>query len=393
MQTLEEIISVQEFSLPPAQGDIRYAPICQTHPKEKPRVAWRGELYSARSFAHVNRESILALSRRGFAVEAIPTDTRPEPEVLQWPSTKAIQGHIATGSRPEVLIEYLAEEVPPRAMARQVYLVVWESFLLPQRFVEPIVSRNAQVWVAASCVAEACLRAGISSEKVFVLPHGVDTEVFHPGVLPRELGLSGRFVFLFSGVAHYRKGVDVALRAFLEEFSANEPVSLVVKDAPASYGWGANLGAEIAALSLKDPRIVYLVERLPSSEMAKLYAASDVVLAPSRGEGFNLPVLEAMSCGRPVISTPTGVACDLLPEKELFLTEATPVLDPSWREGHSVLTSAMWLRPSIPSLRQAMRRLYEDRSLAAQIGDAARKKATSYHWDNIGAMMESLLCM
>jgi glycosyltransferase involved in cell wall biosynthesis len=388
MQTLEEIFSVKPLSLSPCTQE-RQQPSPALSGK-KPTIAWRGEFFSARSFAHVNRESVLALLNEGFAVEVIPNDRSPESEVSHWPSVKAIQPYIASSARPlNVWIEYLAEETPPRPPAeRLIYLVVWESFLLPQPFVEAILQRDAEVWVASTPVYEACLRANIPAERLWLIPHGVDLSIFHPEVTPYPLPTES-FIFLFSGVAHYRKGVDLALRAFQEEFAPDEPVSLVIKDAPNSYGWGANLSAQIRELVKHDARLVYLVERFSSAQMASLYAAADVVLAPSRGEGFNLPILEAMACQRPVITTRTGVACDV--QRGLVYVEAKPVLDPNWNQARSPMTSAMWLQPDLFSLQKQMRSLYEDRSLRETLAKQAHEESQRFAWSKIGQMMSRRL--
>ena len=390
MQLLEELFSVKAFQLPRCTQTIHGpSPALST---EKPSVSWRGEFFSARSFAHVNRESVLALIKEGFQVEVIPNDRAPEPEVSQWPSVKAIQPYIASSARATgVWIEYLAEELPPPPPAHQrlIYLVVWESFMLPHHFVEAILTRNAEVWVASSPVYEACLRAKIPAERLRLIPHGVDASVFHPQVSKYQFNTES-FLFLFSGVAHYRKGVDLALRAFQEEFARDEPVALAIKDAPSSYGWGANLSAQLRELARFDPRIIYLVERFSSAQMAALYAAAEVVLAPSRGEGFNLPILEAMACHRPVIATRTGVACDLT--QGLLPIEATPVIDASWSAERSPLTSAMWLRPEVASLRAQMRRLYEDHELRRDLARQAHAESLRYTWERIGTLMAYRLC-
>lgn len=346
-------------------------------------LCWRGEFWSARSFAHVNREAVLALRRAGAEVSIAPTDQAPEAEALSWEASRALLAAPA-GKKPAVQIEFLAEEIPPPPTApRVVYLVVWESFVLPDAFATAILARQAEVWAASQSAAAACLRAGIPAERVRVIPHGADLACFSPTGEVRALGLSDRFVFLFAGVSHYRKGVDVAVRAFVEEFSPHEPASLVIKDAPASYGWGANLQAELRALADRDPRIVYLVERLPPREMAALYRAADALVAPSRGEGFHLPLLEALACGCPILTTATGVAPDLAGDG-VTLLDARPVVF-SGNEGENPLAARAWLAPEVSSLRRAMRERYR-----AGRGRVQRSLA-SFSWDEVARQMIAAL--
>ena len=62
---------------------------------------------------------------------------------------------------------------------------------------------------------------------------------------------------------------------------------------------------------------------LSEAEMAGLYSACDCLVHPFRGEGFGLPVVEAMACGLPVIVTGAGPALDYATDETAFLIPAT----------------------------------------------------------------------
>ena len=64
---------------------------------------------------------------------------------------------------------------------------------------------------------EAFVNSGVKPEKTFVLPRGVDPRVYHPAVPPMDLG-SSKFKFLCVAEPHARKGFDILLEAFAEEF-------------------------------------------------------------------------------------------------------------------------------------------------------------------------------
>ena len=65
-------------------------------------------------------------------------------------------------------------------------------------------------------------------------------------------------------------------------------------------------------------RIAYITDDLTEQEMASLYAACDVLVHPYRGEGFGLPVIEAMACGLPVIVTAGGSTDDFATDEFAF---------------------------------------------------------------------------
>ncbi|HUN77935.1 MAG TPA: glycosyltransferase family 4 protein [Solirubrobacteraceae bacterium] len=119
-----------------------------------------------------------------------------------------------------------------------------------------------------------------------VIPNGVDVETFAPRPLAAaraRLGLpeGGRFA-LFVGSLEHRKGSDVLL-----EGAAGAGYELLVAGRSGAPG-ARHLGV------------------LEPAALADAYAASDCVLFPTRYEGCSLVVLEALACGRPLLSTPVG---------------------------------------------------------------------------------------
>ena len=136
--------------------------------------------------------------------------------------------------------------------------------------------------------------------------HGVDHEAFHvPSEeeterINRRLGLRGIPYIAFLGTLEPRKNVPALVRGWVKAFAGRE-------DAPAlvlagGSGWDDDIDAAIAEvpshLRVLRPGYLRFVD-LPG------YLGGALVVAyPSYGEGFGLPVLEAMACGAPVLTTP-----------------------------------------------------------------------------------------
>ena len=118
-------------------------------------------------------------------------------------------------------------------------------------------------------------------------------------------------VFLAAFDWTLRKGWDVLLRAWCDAFDAGDDVTLVLKVWATTRGVGtAEIQAEIIPSSAamgRDPGaiadLVIVEDLLRGADMCRLYAAADAVVAPTRGEGWGRPLLEAMAMGRPVIAT------------------------------------------------------------------------------------------
>jgi glycosyltransferase involved in cell wall biosynthesis len=94
-----------------------------------------------------------------------------------------------------------------------------------------------------------------------------------------------------------RKGLDVLLRALAEPAAPDVPLLVVGQP-----GWGSVDVAELAD-GLGIGGRVRLLGRLPDDDLAVVLSRAAVLVAPSRAEGFGLPVLEAMAAGVPVVSS------------------------------------------------------------------------------------------
>jgi glycosyltransferase involved in cell wall biosynthesis len=142
--------------------------------------------------------------------------------------------------------------------------------------------------------------------KLDVAYHGVDANVFHPPTeIEKErvrlrLGLGGQQYVAFLGALEPRKNVPNLIRGWSEAVHwRDEPPALVLAG---GSGWDQEVDAAIAEVppNLRVLRPGYLrFQDLPG-----YLGGAELVAYPSHGEGFGLPVLEAMACGVPVLTTP-----------------------------------------------------------------------------------------
>ena len=111
--------------------------------------------------------------------------------------------------------------------------------------------------------------------------------------------------------------------------------------------------------------------------IATFYQLADAYVSPYRGEGFNLPVLEASACGTPVICTKGGSTDDFMNEDTARFIESRPA-DVTIREG----VTGFGLEPNLDHLIHLMLEAMENaewRDRAARVGPA--RAAREFSWD------------
>ncbi|MGD1276952.1 MAG: glycosyltransferase family 4 protein [Tepidisphaeraceae bacterium] len=218
------------------------------------------------------------------------------------------------------------------------------------------------------------LRSGADEQRVFVVPHGVDTTIFQPlGPEQREQARRSRrwndFVFLSVGSMTANKGMDLLLRAFAQVTQTHPQARLVVKGLDALYDSRDLLRASVSGLSAQEvqrieSRLHYLGEVGTYQDMALLYQMADAYVTPYRAEGFNLPVLEAAACGLVVICTAGGSTEDFVHEG--FALRLASQMQPADCFGEQ----GVQLEPSLDHLIELMRRVIDDAAVRRRAREA-----------------------
>lgn len=156
------------------------------------------------------------------------------------------------------------------------------------RFLAQLITTDAAVIVPSSASADDCVVAGISQDRITVIPWGVHparTSDARAEEVRRQHGLPDEFV-LYVGTLEPRKNLTT-LSAAMAMGSVHAPLVIV-----GPIGWGdVDVGDAI------------VLGQQSTEHVAALMAAASVLAYPSHFEGFGLPVLEAMAQGTPVLVT------------------------------------------------------------------------------------------
>jgi glycosyltransferase involved in cell wall biosynthesis len=178
---------------------------------------------------------------------------------------------------------------------------------------------------------------GFQADTVRVIPHGASANYFFP--LQAEtirsqraaLGFQEDEILLLNiGAAIWNKGIDVLLHGFALARQQRKDLRLVFKDQRNTYGLsGENyVQTTLSNAGLLSNDVLNAITLIPANltmdQMNAMYGIADCYVSPYRAEGFNLPALEAMTCGTPLVVTRGGATEDFVGIGDARMIEATP---------------------------------------------------------------------
>lgn len=242
--------------------------------------------------------------------------------------------------------------------SRRLTLRRWYGFVRMQarvaRRLDPILT------VSRSSAADIGRDFGVPSDRMRIVPLGVDTRYFRPRGGPRE---PGRIVTIASADAAL-KGVPTLLRA-IAKLATERDVRLTVVGRLTGGGATERL---IGELSLGDR--VDFVSGIDDEALGALLARAEVAVVPSLYEGFSLPAVEAMACATPLVVSRAGA----LPE--VVGADGTGPAGDAARECARIVT------PGDPEeLAAALGGLLDDPAHRARLGAAGlRRVQERYTW-------------
>lgn len=202
---------------------------------------------------------------------------------------------------------------------------------------------------------------GVSSERLVNVRNGLDTEHFRPGP---QVAKSAGEILCVGRSSDPNKGIRTLIRA-LAKLPPGARLTLVDDDNADNKvrKWAGELGVLDR---------IRLTGRVDSAELLGLYRRAELVVVPSRYEGFGLPAVEAMACGTPVVATRAGALVEVMERT------GGGLLVP--RDDPDALAGAIAELMSDPDRRTAFARTGRERVVEAYSWpQIARATADAYH--------------
>lgn len=258
--------------------------------------------------------------------------------------------------------------------------MAWEETVFPEAKAREMNEHLHGVIVASQFTADILRRNGVKIP-IRVVLNAIDDEVRNATPLPYSLQSKKRFKFLNVSTARARKGIDVLLKAYFAEFTAQDDVTLVLKSFPNRDNLINELLVQLKTDYPNAPEVVHILNpNLTEQELADITHTADCAVYPTRAEGFGLPIAEAMHLGTPVIVTGYSAHMEFANEGNSL------VLDYELVDAHdSELANlgAKWAEPNIEDLRKQMRYIFENRDSArvTEMVAAAREAVQDLSWE------------
>jgi glycosyltransferase involved in cell wall biosynthesis len=247
----------------------------------------------------------------------------------------------------------------------------WEADRLPKYWNRSI-NKVDELWVPCKLVKDACIRAKFEG-KIKIVPTPCDPwetkkNVVIPSSFSKELVVD-ESVYKFYSIFqwHNRKGYKELLNSYYKTFKKDDNVLLILKvNALNIAGYTRDLiKPDILEIKRKlnlkyYPPVFLMTNIIPNSSIRALHNTADCYISPHHGEGWGMPIHDAMRMGKQIITTKYGGVTEYLDNKSAHIIKHStgPVHGMDWSPLYGRYQN--WAYPSINHLSKLMRDVYHN---------------------------------
>ncbi|MBI3764695.1 MAG: tetratricopeptide repeat protein [Chloroflexi bacterium] len=349
-------------------------------------IVYVAPVYTRTGYGTISRAYIQALHQAGVPLAVRPIGWRdpgvPEAEadLICRLEAAPVEGPVCAIFHMTPSEHFFSADIPD--VVFRVNISLFETDRLPQDWI-PFLNRLDQVWVPTQFHRDVYATCGVRPELLRVIPF---THPWIDSPLPLPVPRADQ-AFRFLNISEFtpRKRLDVLLAAYFQEFAGSEPVELYLKITYPKW-----VGGELTARARQDffQMLSSLVSRYPRraplildetlgtpAGVQALIAAADAYVSTD-GEGYTLPVIETMACGRLPVSVdwcgggelvrPEFGFCIPASNQTVPVPENVAAVQPLYR-GHR------WAEIRVEDVRRALRSASEaSPETRARMGEAAR---------------------
>ena len=371
-------------------------------------------IHVASGYGKVARNLLLEMKRRGHEVANCHLQYSGAPVMVEginiYPGI--LVNHIKISAmhfKPDVMVHlrdswvlcptyfrnaYDVIELMKDSPVKIVYYTPVNAIPYPRQFIEQT-AKGHLVMVPTEWCKKVLVEGGMPETKVVVVPHGVDLNIYKPMSADRsKFGMKDVFTFGMVAANTVRKDFPTLIRAFLRVRKKYD-CQLYIHTGLPPTGQGYNIQDVISGCKLFEKAAhidtsnciwipTYLDQTWGTAEdvLAELYNCFDVYCQITKGEGFGIPMLEAMACGKPVLYTDFSSCPEVVGNAGLPIKVAG--LIGTVYGGFEALTD-------VDDLTEKMIMMIEDDELRKKLSRKALKRAKQFTWEKVGDIFEEAL--
>jgi glycosyltransferase involved in cell wall biosynthesis len=343
-----------------------------THTQKEIRVliidGGRHRVYSG--YGHVAQCFALALARdRNFKVQLVETPQKWEYDGIYQEELKSIE-LVKNLDNCDLILQIGTPQSFKKYNKPCMFFTLCDQSDLDPKDLE--VMQGVDAIITASSSGVSVFERYFS--RVYKTPLPVDSQVFKPVPRWRAEG-PDRFSFIFVGSFSFRKGVDLLVEAFLQEFSWEE-ANLHLHCPGDKADELGNFLMKKSQEHNKPPMFSFSTQSLHPGWLNRFYNRADAFVSFTRGEGWGLPIAEAMLCGLPAIAPLSTSMLDYLtndvafclPAREKLVSEISDPFGQNFKASHS----GSYYEIDLQEGRKCLRDVWSNKERAIEIGQKGR---------------------
>ncbi|WP_313802435.1 glycosyltransferase [Cytobacillus sp.] len=357
---------------------------------EPSSISWLGPVGDIGGYGNVSRNYLRALNLIGLPIQIIyngPIDQElGKDDILLLSNSQMLHWPVKSLDHTPVLIIHGTPEsfagINKTGYTKKIGITIFETDRIPENWVNLCNDNDMdEIWVPTQFNYRTFTESGVNPSKVKVIHYPIDftqyDQEFAPYPFPEKVK---SFRFLYSIAFDYRKGLDLLIPSYCEEFSDKEDVSLIIKIYVPGWNNDDNFLKEISSyipVKENNPHIHFIIEKMPRETLLSLYSSCTCYVSTERACGWGMPQMEMMAMGKPVIAVNWGGVTEFMNQNNSFLIEREQELEyvhdklqmsrPELYLGHK------WAKVTKQNVKEKLREAFESHNKREEVASQARQ--------------------
>lgn len=331
-------------------------------------------------YGWANKQTFLALLATGYTITTQIINTpMSRHEYSVDPTYKQAVAHQALFAKqrvkPDINIVQLVPVFVNHFFVKGTYNILyffWETDRICQDWVDTINDSICdEVWVPCPSNFAALVNSGVR-KPIKIIPQYTPVEMMPEEEARKLLPIPNEQKYNFYSTFQWteRKNPKALLRAYFEEFEEKDNVQLVLK----TYGpspftdkrWIKETIIEMKNQYVDAPPVFYLGDLLKPNEVNAIHPQCQCYVYCGRGEGWNIPLVEAMTYEKQIITTKTGGIADWIDDRSAYIIphQVIPInaANQAWGQFYQSTPSQNWGDVDIKEAQKVMRLAYNEKN-------------------------------